>query len=155
MAADSVPVLVVTGFAGAGKTTLVNRLLAQSELRVGVIAHRQAEEFGIAPHAIEAATVSETVYDFGSGCICCSPKGELSRLLYVAAPSLNVSQIRHLHQQRFSVMTKARQHGQNGRLGSAAARHHGLLGGRLLLQAVRRAQEDLWSPAARSEGLWC
>ena len=30
--------------------------------------------------------------------------GEVSRLLYVAAPSLNVSQIRELHQQRFSVI---------------------------------------------------
>ena len=34
--------------------------------------------------------------------------GEVSRLLYVATPFLNVSQIKQLHQQRFAVMTKAR-----------------------------------------------
>ena len=35
--------------------------------------------------------------------------GEVSRLLYVASTvSLNVSQIQQLHQQRFSVMSKAR-----------------------------------------------
>jgi hypothetical protein len=79
-----VPVLVVTGYAAAGKTRLVNQLLAsRDDLRVGVIMHRQAEEFGIEPHGLAdgLAAFSEAVYDFGSGCICCSPKGELTRLL--------------------------------------------------------------------------
>jgi G3E family GTPase len=81
-----VPVLVVTGYAAAGKTWLVNCLLASCErkhIMAGVIMHRQAEEFGIQTHGLAdgAAAFSETVYDFGSGCICCSPKGELTRLL--------------------------------------------------------------------------
>ena len=40
---------------------------------------------------------------------CVRQVGEVSRLLYVASTvSLNVSQIQQLHQQRFSVMSKAR-----------------------------------------------
>ena len=82
------PVIIISGYVAAGKTTLVNRLLKAAKegggLRVGVIAHRQAEEFGVEPVRLEAPTLahySDAVYDFGSGCICCSPKGELTRLL--------------------------------------------------------------------------
>ena len=79
--------IIVTGYAAAGKTTLANLLLGEcraSALRVGVVAHRQVEEYGIAPHPIhshEAGVVYDEVYDFGSGCLCCSPSGEMTRLL--------------------------------------------------------------------------
>ena len=81
-----VPVLIITGYAGAGKTVLTNLLLQRAKtakLNVAVIVHRQAEEYGIATNPIDDAPLPfcETVYDFGSGCICCSPKGELIRLL--------------------------------------------------------------------------
>ena len=87
------PVLIVTGYAAAGKTTLTNLLLGEcraSALRVGVIAHRQVEEYGIAPHPIDETGVVECdeVYDFGSGCLCCSPSGELTRLLSAWAERL-------------------------------------------------------------------
>ena len=70
---DRIPVLIIAGYAAAGKTTLVNRLLAScaaSGISAGVIAHRQAEEFGIEPLAIDAASglFVNAVYDFGSGC---------------------------------------------------------------------------------------
>ena len=82
-----VPVLLITGYAAAGKTFLVNRLLDHCHERgqkCGVIAHRAAEEFGIAPYPIDAgrAAYSDEVFDFGSGCLCCSPRGEMSRLLF-------------------------------------------------------------------------
>ena len=85
-----VPVFLVSGYAGVGKTHVVNRLLARCRsrgLRAGVIAHRQAEEFGIEPTPLRAdlAAYSDAVYDFGSGCLCCSPKGELQRLLHALA----------------------------------------------------------------------
>ena len=78
------PVLIVCGYAAAGKTHLVNLLLRACEVhgkKAGVIVHRQAEEFGIEPHTVDAqrACLVETIYDFGSGCICCSPRGDLTR----------------------------------------------------------------------------
>ena len=85
-ASSRVPVIIVTGYVASGKFTLVERLLevCQSEgIRAGVIVHCQAEEFGITTnHLIDArASYHNTVYDFGSGCICCSPKGDLIRQL--------------------------------------------------------------------------
>ena len=91
--------LLITGYVGSGKTTLLNRLLstaARRSLKVGLIVHRQAEEYGIAPHGIstrDTTAFCESVYDFGSGCICCSPKGELTRLLSQCASSANVDLI--------------------------------------------------------------
>ena len=88
------PVIIVTGYAAAGKTTLANLLLGEcraSALRVGLIAHRQVEEYGIAPHPIdrlEAGVEYDEVYDFGSGCLCCSPSGEMTRLLSAWAERL-------------------------------------------------------------------
>lgn len=83
------PVVIISGYASAGKTHLTNALLRRSSatgLNVGVIVHRQAEEYGISPNPIgidngEELAFCESVYDFGTGCICCSPKGELIRLL--------------------------------------------------------------------------
>jgi G3E family GTPase len=62
-------------------------------MAIGVIAHRSAEEFGIEPHPIHAeiAVFSSEVFDFGSGCLCCSPRGEMTRQLGEA-----VSHGRHL-----------------------------------------------------------
>ena len=81
-----VPVVIVTGYAASGKTLLVNRFLALCKARglaAGLVLHRHAEEFGITPHEIDArcARYHDVVYDFGSGCLCCSPKGDLIRLL--------------------------------------------------------------------------
>ena len=81
-----VPVILITGYAGAGKTHLTNLLLARCVelgLAAGVVAHRQAEEFRISPTPIEVtrAAFSGEVFDFGSGCLCCSPRGEMTRLL--------------------------------------------------------------------------
>ena len=76
-------VVIVTGYAAAGKTHVVNALISELQGQpVGVIAHRQAEEFHIVTNAVtpHAAFIGE-VYDFGSGCICCSPTGDLTRLL--------------------------------------------------------------------------
>ena len=86
MSGPPTPVILVTGYAAAGKNFLVNNLLARASQRglaVGVIAHRQAEEYGIAPSDIDQACAAyfNVVYDFGSGCICCSPKGDLTRML--------------------------------------------------------------------------
>lgn len=74
-----VPVLLVTGFLGAGKTTLVNRLLQQSDgRRIAAVVN----DFGaINIDAELIAGAEDGVVSLANGCICCSLEGDLLRTL--------------------------------------------------------------------------
>ena len=74
-----VPVLLVTGFLGAGKTTVVNHLLAHAEgRRIAAVVN----DFGaINIDAELIAGASEGVISLANGCICCSLEGDLLRTL--------------------------------------------------------------------------
>jgi G3E family GTPase len=74
-----VPVLLVTGFLGAGKTTVVNHLLAHAEgRRIAAVVN----DFGaINIDAELIAGASEGVVSLSNGCICCSLEGDLLRTL--------------------------------------------------------------------------
>ena len=74
-----VPVLLVTGFLGAGKTTLVNHLLAHAEgRRIAAVVN----DFGaINIDAELIAGAGEGVISLANGCICCSLEGDLLRTL--------------------------------------------------------------------------
>jgi G3E family GTPase len=75
----SVPILLVTGFLGAGKTTVVNRLLAQA---VGRRIAAVVNDFGaINIDAELIAGASDGVVSLSNGCICCSLEGDLLRTL--------------------------------------------------------------------------
>jgi G3E family GTPase len=73
------PILLVTGFLGAGKTTVVNHLLANAGgLRIAAVVN----DFGainIDAALIENAT--EGVISLANGCICCTLEGDLLRTL--------------------------------------------------------------------------
>ena len=79
---DKTPVTVVTGFLGAGKTTLINHILTEKHgQRVCVIEN----EFG----AIDIDTslvkenlnVAEEVISLDNGCACCTVRGDLLKAL--------------------------------------------------------------------------
>ena len=74
-----VPVLLVTGFLGAGKTTLVNHVLAQAEgRRIAAVVN----DFGaINIDAELIAGASDGVVSLANGCICCTLEGDLLRTL--------------------------------------------------------------------------
>jgi G3E family GTPase len=74
-----VPVLLVTGFLGAGKTTVVNHLLAHAEgRRIAAVIN----DFGaINIDAELIAGASDGVVSLSNGCICCSLEGDLLRTL--------------------------------------------------------------------------
>lgn len=74
-----VPILLVTGFLGAGKTTVVNHLLAHSEgRRIAAVVN----DFGaINIDAELIAGASDGVVSLANGCICCSLEGDLLRTL--------------------------------------------------------------------------
>ena len=79
MDASPVPVTVVTGFLGAGKTTLVNRWLADvTRGDVAVIVNEHGD-VGI-DGSLLAARVNELV-EITGGCVCCSTQAELVRAL--------------------------------------------------------------------------
>jgi len=71
--------MLVTGFLGAGKTTIVNRLLAHAEgRRIAAVVN----DFGaINIDAELIAGASDGVVSLSNGCICCSLEGDLLRTL--------------------------------------------------------------------------
>ena len=77
----SVPVLLVAGFLGAGKTTFVNHLLAHAEgRRIAAVVN----DFGaINIDAELIAGAADGVVSLSNGCICCSLEGDLLRTLAV------------------------------------------------------------------------
>ena len=77
-----VPILLVTGFLGAGKTTVVNHLLAHAEgRRIAAVVN----DFGaINIDAELIAGASDGVVSLSNGCICCSLQGDLLRTLAAA-----------------------------------------------------------------------
>ena len=74
-----VPILLVAGFLGAGKTTVVNHLLAHAEgRRIAAVVN----DFGAVNIDAElVAGAAEGVVSLSNGCICCSLEGDLLRTL--------------------------------------------------------------------------
>merc|ERR1719502_458515 len=79
---DKMPVTVVTGFLGAGKTTLINHILTEKHgVRVCVIEN----EFGsvdIDTSLVkENMNVAEEIISLDNGCACCTVRGDLVKAL--------------------------------------------------------------------------
>lgn len=68
------PVTVVTGFLGAGKTTLVNKLLEVSSGNIGVIVN-EFGEVGIDGEIIYAD--ENALIEIRNGCVCCTVRTDL------------------------------------------------------------------------------
>lgn len=80
VAPEQIPVTVLTGFLGAGKTTLLNRILKEQHgHRIAVIEN----EFG--PEGIDndllVSDAGEQIVEMNNGCICCTVRGDLVRIL--------------------------------------------------------------------------
>lgn len=74
-----IPVTILTGFLGAGKTTLLNRILSEHHgQRIAVIEN----EFGEAGVDGELLIQGEEqIVEMNNGCICCTVRGDLVRIL--------------------------------------------------------------------------
>jgi G3E family GTPase len=71
-----VPVYVVTGFLGAGKTTLVREFLKTPEGANTAVVVNEFGAVGIDDALVRAATEEKTVL-LGNGCVCCNTRSDL------------------------------------------------------------------------------
>ena len=78
VAEDSVPALVVSGFLGAGKTTLVRHLLEEAQaqgVRMAVVSN-EFGELGI-DQALLGTQAGQSYVELEGGCVCCKLSDEL------------------------------------------------------------------------------
>jgi len=77
--AARVPVTVLTGYLGAGKTTLLNRILTEQHGRRFAVIVNEFGELGIDNDLVIDS--DEEVFEMNNGCICCTVRGDLIRIL--------------------------------------------------------------------------
>jgi len=76
---SKVPVTVVTGFLGSGKTTLVNYILSENHGKRIAVIENEFGEVGVDDALIIDA--EEEIFEMNNGCICCTVRGDLIRIL--------------------------------------------------------------------------
>ncbi|RDK04022.1 CobW family GTP-binding protein [Paraburkholderia lacunae] len=75
-----IPVTILTGFLGSGKTTLLKRILNEKHgMKIAVIENEFGEEN--IDNEILVQNTSEQIIQMSNGCICCTIRGDLARVL--------------------------------------------------------------------------
>jgi G3E family GTPase len=77
--ANRIPVTVLTGFLGSGKTTLLNRILTESHGQRIAVIENEFGEIGVDYDLVINA--EEEIFEMNNGCICCTVRGDLIRIL--------------------------------------------------------------------------
>ena len=73
------PVTLLTGFLGAGKTTLLNRILTERQRERIAVIENEFGEVGIDNELL--VTTEEQIVEMNNGCLCCTVRGDLIRIL--------------------------------------------------------------------------
>jgi len=76
---EKIPVTVLTGYLGAGKTTLLNRILSEPHGKKFAVIVNEFGEIGIDNDLV--VNVDEEVFEMNNGCICCTVRGDLVRII--------------------------------------------------------------------------
>ena len=74
-----IPVTVLTGFLGSGKTTLLNRILSENHGKRIAVIENEFGEIGIDNALV--VNSDEEIFEMNNGCICCTVRGDLIRIL--------------------------------------------------------------------------
>src|SRR5437588_501467 len=77
--ANMVPVTILTGFLGSGKTTLLNRILKEEHGQRIAVIENEFGEAGVDAEIVEKS--DEQIVEMNNGCICCTVRGDLIRIL--------------------------------------------------------------------------
>lgn len=77
--AGKIPVTLVTGFLGSGKTTLISKLLLHPNMRRVAVVINEMGEIGIDHDLVTMS--SENITLLANGCICCSVRTDLQETL--------------------------------------------------------------------------
>lgn len=88
-----IPVTLVTGFLGSGKTTLINAALRAPELSKTVVVVNEFGEVGL-DHKLFASS-NDAVIVLENGCLCCTVKSDLVSTLNSLYHSRQAGQIPH------------------------------------------------------------
>ena len=76
---SSIPVTIITGFLGAGKTSLLNEIIAQHPDQSFAIIENEFGEIGIDQELVIGA--EDGIFEMSNGCICCALNKDLIDLL--------------------------------------------------------------------------
>lgn len=76
---NKIPVTVLTGFLGSGKTTLLNRILSENHGQRIAVIENEFGEIGVDQDLVINA--DEEIFEMNNGCICCTVRGDLIRIL--------------------------------------------------------------------------
>ena len=75
-----IPVTILTGFLGAGKTTLLKRILTEQHGERIAVIENEFGETGI-DNEILVRDDQEQIVEMNNGCLCCTVRGDLVRIL--------------------------------------------------------------------------
>ena len=76
---NRLPVTVITGYLGSGKTTLINYILTANHGKRIAVIENEFGEIGIDDALVINA--EEEIFEMNNGCICCTVRGDLIRIL--------------------------------------------------------------------------
>ena len=80
MQKSAIPVTILTGFLGSGKTTLINHILEGQHGRKIAVIVNEFGEIGI-DGQLMVSDDEEQLVEFNNGCLCCTVRGDLVRTL--------------------------------------------------------------------------
>lgn len=74
-----IPIIVITGFLGSGKTTFLSKILKNEEMKRTAVMINEFGEIGLDHALVEHA--DEDILELQNGCICCTIRSDITKAL--------------------------------------------------------------------------